>query len=146
MTEQTVTLVIGAIVSAVTYALTKYFELKNRVAEREQNRLDKEADRKALDEVAQVALESKQEILAAGATRKEEIMSEVKQVKTVAIKSALESRQALNAANNVTGKSDTAVEIATKALELVSNKPVQVEVVNDPSHRIPVSNENTQSD
>ncbi len=135
MTDQAITTICSAVGIALALFINKWFELLARRQEREQTRLDEKAKEerhmKAIADVAKVALESKQEILTAGATRRNEIINEVKQVKTVAVKSALKSQEAIVAANNVTEKTNTAVEIATEALKRANNEPQEVHITND---------------
>jgi len=108
MTNESIVVISSAAVTVLTLLISSYFSNRKLQITLEQARLDRIAD--------------KGEILDAGAVRKNQIVNEVKQVKTVAVKSALKSEQAINAANNVTEKSDRAVEIAVKALEKVSGE------------------------
>lgn len=59
---------------------------------REQDRLDRESE-------AAIARADKAEILAAGDKRKDEIIKATNQVRSIAVKSALKSEQALRVAN-----------------------------------------------
>jgi len=126
MTNESIVVISSAAVTVLTLLISSYFSNRKLQITLEQARLDRIAD--------------KGEILDAGAVRKNQIVNEVKQVKTVAVKSALKSEQAINAANNVTEKSDRAVEIAVKALEKVSGEPLDVNIVNPsvPVHDEPV--------
>lgn len=143
MSPESITFIITSTVGVLTLLVTNYFsnnKLKitleeNRLEQvrleehkltelkllREQARLDREQDR--LDRIADRNI-----IISAGDNRRNEIVEQVKQVKTVALKSALKSEQAITAANNLTEKTNstlelanTSVDIAKQALDKVNN-------------------------
>jgi len=118
------------------------------VVKRYQDRQEKETLRKAV-------LEDREEVrkdLAAQAELLKQGFETINDNGVIRLKAIISSnattrdftKKALNAANNVTEKSNVAIEIATKALERVSGEPLQVEVMNKETHPIPVKqDENT---
>lgn len=135
MTNESIIYICTTVAGIVTILVKGHLDNQKFLAVREQDRLDRESD-------AKIRQADKKEIIDAGDERKKEIVKETRQTRTVALKAALKSEEAIVAANNLTSKSTAAVEIATKALEKVSGEPVQVEVVNDPSHPIPTERTN----
>jgi hypothetical protein len=75
---------------------------------------------KKAEELARITVEQNQASLEAGAKRAANIMTEVKQIKSVAVKSALKSEEAIRVSNGHNEKNQATLEIANKALELNS--------------------------
>lgn len=133
MSNESIVVITTAAVTILTLFLNSYFTNRKLISLREQDRLDRVAD-------AEIRRQDKEEILRAGDDRKDEIIKETKQVKTVAVMSALKSEKAIQACNDVTNKFNATVEVASKALEKISDTtPMQVEVINTTAHPVPTT-------
>lgn len=132
MTEQSIVTICTGVGSVLTLLIVNYFAQRKLVNEREQDRLDRITD-------AEIIRENQKAILAAGDSRKEAILGEVRQVKTVAVKAALKSEEAIRVANGHNEKIADAVTVSKQLLEKL-DAPISVTVDNDPHHPIPVEN------
>lgn len=125
MTDESVITIVGASISILTLVATNYFsnrklmiqleeDRKKIESQREQDRLDRIAD-------AKIIQENQKAILEAGDKRKKEIVDQVKQVKTVAVKAALKADEATRVANGFNDKIAQTVEVAKETLEKLNN-------------------------
>lgn len=104
---------LATIAGVATLIVKSAADNKKLLLLREQDRLDRESD-------AAIARADKAEIMAAGERRKDEIISATNQVRTVAVKAALKSEEAIRVANNHNEKIQNAVDISKKVLETLA--------------------------
>lgn len=110
MSPESIVVISSAAVTVLTLLINSYFTNRRFLALREQDRLDRESE-------ANMRRQDKEELMRAGESRKNEILRETKQVKSVAVKSALKSEQALRVANGHNEKIEAAVEVSKSLLE-----------------------------
>lgn len=114
MDHESIAVICSSIAGVLTLLIGNYFSNRKLQITIEQARLDREQDR--LDRLA-----DKNQIINAGDERKNQIVQEVKQVRTVAVKSALKSEEALRVANGHNEKIKETVEVAKEAIVKLSN-------------------------
>jgi hypothetical protein len=104
---------LATIAGVATLLIKSAADNKKLLLLREQDRLDRESE-------AAIARADKAELMAAGEIRKDEIIKATNQVRTVAVKAALKSQEAIRVANNHNEKIQNAVEISKKVLETLA--------------------------
>lgn len=125
MTDESIVTIVGAAISILTLIATNHFsnrklriqleeDRKKIESQREQDRLDRIAD-------AEIIKQNQQAILKAGEDRKNEIVKQVNQVKTVAVKAALKSEEAVRISNGHNEKIEQTIAITKEAVEKLSN-------------------------
>lgn len=105
------TLVATGAGSALTFALTKYFELKTKAQEREQNRLDKEQEAKEEAAREERRLKAIAAVATEGGKREKRILDKVDKVQRAAETSIKVSKEAIKTSNGI--KEDVAAKLET---------------------------------
>ena len=112
LSNESIVTIVTAAATILTLYIKGYFDHKKLLVLREQDRLDRESD-------AHMRRADKQELLQAGDERKDEILKETKQVKAVAVKSALKSEEAIRVANGHNEKIAAAVAVSQEVLKTI---------------------------
>ena len=115
MSNESIIYIVTTVAGILTLFLKSHYDSRKLLTQREQDRLDRESE-------AAIARAVKAELMAAGEQRKEEIIKATNQVRTVALKSALKSEEAIRVANGHNEKIAAAVEVSKEVLKTLADK------------------------